>query len=216
MRLRYAFRFVAVALLVAGCGSTAGPSVARGSHSLGTPVAATPTAVIGRPAPDVASRALADRARADGRGDVAVCLYVDPSTGIDARVALASLQGTIDGLVGQGYTVLGPRPAEPCPAAPLFIRTDTVHPKNNGNGPVAAVPRVATPGPFLLYLAITTPARIDRVFGGLTIRRGAEEMTCSGDNCGEVTGSIYVDASRFASGAERERVLLEGLGLLGG
>jgi hypothetical protein len=146
---------------------------------------------------------------------VAICLHVDPSSGVDASAALASLQQLIDGLVGQGYSALGTRPVGPCPQAPLFIRTGTVHPKNSGSGSVAAVPRVTTPGPFQLYVAITTPTRIAAIFGGLTTRRGAEEIMCSGDNCRSVTEATYMDPTTFASGAELERRIFEGLGLLG-
>jgi hypothetical protein len=216
MKFRFGLRFVMVALLVASCGTSAVRSGSSGTQPPGTLSAATPTSTARKPAPDVANRALTEGARALGRSDPAVCLYVDPSTGIDASAALASLQGTIDILVRQGYGALGTRPAASCPGEPLFIRTDTVHPKNSGNGPVAPLPRVTTPGPFQLHIAITTPTHLARIFGGSTIRRGAEEMTCSDHDCAEVTGSIYVDATTFASGTERERLLFEGLGLLGG
>ena len=74
---------------------------------------------------------------------------------------------------------------------------------------------MSTPSPSLLFVAVTTPSRITFIFGGLTTRRGAEEVTCTGDNCGEVTGSIYSDPTAFANAVERENLILGGLGLDG-
>ena len=174
------------------------------------PPLVVPSPSASRVSPDVADSALASYARETGRSEVAICLYVDPSTGLDAGAARASLQSSVDTLVRQGYTVLGARPVALCPQAPVFIRTSTVHPKNSGSGlPVGTTARVTTPSPILLFVAVTTPSRINFIFGGLTTRRGAEEATCAGDNCREVTGSIYSDPSDredrgHATGVERD------------
>lgn len=197
------------------------PPMSVSSLSSPTPTAPAPAptsssaAATTRVAPDVANQALAARARHTGRPNVAICLYVDPGTGLDPNAALTSLQGSIDALVRQGYTVLGTRPASLCPQAPHFIRTSSVHPKNSGNGPVAGVPTVTTPSAYQLVFAVTTTARINMIFGGFTSHRGSEETTCSGNNCAPVTESVYADAASFASAAERERLLLYGFGLLG-
>lgn len=170
------------------------------------PPLVVPSPSASRVPPDVANSALASYARETGRSEVAICLYVDPSTGLDAGAARASLQSSVDTLVRQGYTVLGVKPVVLCPQAPVFIRTSTVHPKNSGSGlPVGTTARVTTPSPILLFVAVTTPSRINFIFGGLTTRRGAEEATCAGDNCREVTGSIYSDPTAFAGAVERER-----------
>ena len=150
-----------------------------------------------------------------GRADVRLCLYVDPSTGTDVSSALALFQGSVDSLMRDGYTILAASPVAVCPTAPLYLRTGSVHPKNSGTGTVAAAGRVTAPSPSLLWLVVTTTARIDAIFGGLTTRRGSEEFACSGDNCAEVTGSIYVAPTDVATAARRERVLFEGLGLSG-
>ena len=97
----------------------------------------------------------------------------------------------------------------------MFLRTNTVHPKNSGQGPVGTAPRVTTPDPFLLHVAVTTNAQLACIFGGLSTRRGAEEITCTGDNCGEITSAIYTDTVEFQDAARREQLLLRGLGLLG-
>ena len=148
---------------------------------------------------------------------MAICLYVDASTGLNADTARIALQDSLDAIVQQGYTALGARSVSVCPQIPLFLRTNTVHPKNSGSGPVAAAQTVAAPSPFLLFVAVTTPARIATIFGGLTIRRGAEEAACpggGGDNCLEVTSSIYADPTAFADAALRQTLVLDGLGLL--
>lgn len=205
-----------ICLAVGAC--TAAPVAApapAATMSAPAPTAATPLAASKRVAPDIVNGALAVRARETGRADVAICLYVDPSTGLEVNAALLSAQVSVDALVRQGYTVLGARAVVSCPQAPLFLRTNTVHPKNSGSGGVVGTAtRVTTPSPILLLVAVTTRTSISRIFGGLTIRRGAEEMACTGDNCGEVTGSIYTDPTSFASAAEREGLILEGLGLV--
>ena len=204
-----------LAVLVLGRSPTVSTPVTTASPS--TPPAAlspSPLPRASRVPPDVANTALAGMARASGRTDIAICLYVDPSTGLDADAARVSLQSSIDALVRQGYTALAARPVSQCPQAPLFIRTNTAHPKN-GSGTTGPIPRVTTPSPIYLWVAVTTPSRINTIFGGLTIRRGAEEVTCTGDNCGEVTGSIYSEPTAFVSASERENLIIEGLGLAG-
>ena len=146
--------------------------------------------------------------------EVMLCLYVDPNTGSDVSSALTSLQTSVNALVRQGYTVLGGRPVALCPQAPLFIRTNTVHPKNSGSGAVAAAPRAATPSTYQLWVALTTPGRIAAIFGGFTSHRGTEEIFCTGDNCGSMTESVYTDPSTFGLPGDLENVVLEGFGLL--
>ncbi len=196
------------------------PTVAMSPSATPTVAAATAASTVAAPdrvAPDVANRGLLLRARETGRADVAICLYVDASTGLNADTARIALQDSLDAIVQQGYTALGARSVSVCPQIPLFLRTNTVHPKNSGSGPVAAAQTVAAPSPFLLFVAVTTPARIATIFGGLTIRRGAEEAACpggGGDNCLEVTSSIYADPTAFADAALRQTLVLDGLGLL--
>lgn len=206
-----------ICLAVGAC--TAAPVAApapAATTSAPAPTVSTPVVASERVAPDIANRALAGRAHETGRADVAICLYVDPTTGLDVNAALLSAQGSVDALVRQGYTVLGARALVSCPQAPLFLRTTTVHPKNSGSGGVVGTAtRVTTPSPILLFVAVTTLNSISRIFGGLTVRRGAEEMICTGDNCGEVTGSIYTDPTSFASAVARESLILEGFGLVG-
>lgn len=163
----------------------------------------------------IANRSLAERARENGRNEVMLCLYVDPSTGSDVSAALASLQVSVNTLVRQGYTVLGGRPVALCPQPPLFIRTNTIHPKNSGSGgAVGAAPRATTPSPYQLWVALTTAARITTIFGGFTSHRGTEEIFCTGDNCGSMTESIYTDPSTFGRPGDLENIILEGFGLL--
>jgi hypothetical protein len=204
----------ALVLLGLFAASCTGPTVATPSTS--ATVAATNPASTGaasdRVAADVANRVLADRIRETGRGFMAICLYVDPSTGLNEDVALVALKSAIDGLVQQGYSRLN---VVLCKEAPYFLRTNTVHPKNSG-GAVGPPVRVSVPSPYLLFFAVTTPTRINTIFGGLTTRRGDEEFICSGDNCASVTGSIYADPTAFADAATRQSLVLEGLGLLVG
>lgn len=102
-----------------------------------------------------------------GRADVRLCLYVDPSTGVDAPSILALFQGTVDSLVRDGYTILAASPVAVCPTAPLYLRTGRVHPKNSGQGKIEGIPvRVTAPSPFLLWIAVTSTTRIDAIFGG--------------------------------------------------
>ena len=210
---------ITLVAVVASCAAPAAPRNAGPSvpPSATVAVATTPTMSPSpsRPLVEVANSALATRVRETGRSAVAICLYVDPAAGVDAAGALVQLQSSIDALVQQGYTALSTR-AMPCPQAPLYLRTNTVHPKNSGSGPVGTAPRVTTPSPYILFLTVTTTARIATIFGGLTLRRGTEEITCTGDNCGGVTESIYTDPSAYMNAAIRERLLLEGLGLLSG
>ena len=117
----------------------------------------------------------------------------------------------MDGLVQQGYSRLN---VALCTEVPYFLRSNTVHPKNSG-GAVGPPVRVAVPSPYLLFFAVTTPTRINTIFGGLTTRRGDEEFICR-DNCASVTGSIYADPTTFADAAARPRLVLEALGLLVG
>lgn len=209
---------IVVAALVLGRPQTVpatSPPIAIASSTPNPSITASPVPSprASRVPPDVANNVLANDARATGRSEVAICLYVDPSTGLDAGATRASLQSSVDTLVRQGYTALGATPVVLCP---VFIRTSTVHPKNSGSGlPVGTTARVTTPSPILLFVAVTTPSRINFIFGGLTTRRGAEEATCAGDNCREVTGSIYSGPTAFASAVERENLIMGGLGLDG-
>jgi hypothetical protein len=193
---------------------TLGPGATTTASHVAPPTAAASGAAV-RVDPTTANLGLAARAREHGRTEVMLCLFVDPSTGSDAGAALMSLQTSVNVLVRQGYTVLGGRPVALCPHAPLFIRTNTVHPKNNGGGgAVAAAPRAAAPSPYQLWVALTTAGRIDTIFGGFTSHRGTEEISCTGDNCGSMTESIYTDPSTFARPGDLENVVLEGFGLL--
>jgi hypothetical protein len=171
---------------------------------------AGPTAV----PPTIANTGLADFVRYTGRSDLRICLYVDPATGADRSQQLVLLSSTVDGLRARGYAVITAPPAE-CPQPTVFIRTNSVHPKMSGQGPVGTTPRVTTPDAFLLHVAITTSSQIIRIFGGLSTRRGAEEIACTGDNCGEITSAIYSDVADFQDPARREQLVLAGLGLLG-
>jgi hypothetical protein len=197
---------VTVAIL-SGC---AVPSSALGPGGSGTAASASPASAASGSAvrvdPLTANRALAARAGEHGRTEVMLCLYVDPSTGSDLGAALTTLQRSVDALVLQGYTVLGSRPVALCPQAPLFIRTNTVHPKNSGGGrAVAPAPTASPASPYQVWVALTAAARINR---------GTEEIFCTGDNCGSMTESIYTDPSTFARPADLENVVLEGFGLL--
>ena len=206
------------AVLVAACGSfspssggpTASPSTAAAAASATPSGTAGPTVV----PPSIANAALADFVRFTGRSELRICLYVDPATGADPSQFLAFLTSTVDGLRAKGYFVISAPPAA-CAELPVFLRTNTVHPKNSGQGPVGTAPRVTAPDPFLLHVAVTTNAQLARIFGGLSTRRGAEEITCTGDNCGEITSAIYTDTVEFQDAVRRERLLLTGLGLLG-
>ena len=207
---------------VTACGSRAGVESAGGAStfsatpSIAPPASASPAAtpVHTQPAVDVVNRVLAQSVRELGRSGLRICLYVDPATGLDASDALVQLQDSIDALAAQGYTAIASR-ASLCPEVPLYLRTNTVHFKNSRNGPVALPVRVTTPSPFILFVALTTAARIETIFGELPMRRGTEEMTCSGDNCGGVTESIYADPTAYSDVLGRQRLLLDGLGLLG-
>lgn len=127
---------------------------------------------------------------------------------------LRLLESTVDGLRAKGYSAFTAPPVE-CPQPTFFLRTNTVHPKNSGQGPVGPVPRVTSPDAFLLHVAVTTDSQLARIFGGSSMRRGAEEITCSGDNCAEITSAIYSDAAGLQDPARREQLLLTGLGILG-
>ena len=204
------------AVFVAACGSLS-PSSTRPTVSPSTPGAASPT-TSGTAGPtvvpaSVANASLADFVRQTGRSELRICLYVDPATGADPSQFLALLTSTVDGLRAKGYSVISAPPAA-CAEPPVFLRTNTVHPKMSGQGPVGTAPRVTTPNAFLLHVAVTTNTQLTRIFGGLSTRRGAEEITCTGDNCGEITSAIYTDTVEFQDIARRERVLFTGLGLL--
>ena len=195
----------------AGSGATVPPAASDSSPSpvTSTPQATRPTA----PAAAVANLALSTRARDTGRTNVAICLYVDPPTQLDPDKALDMLQESIDALVSDGYSVLASPAASRCPQAPLYIRTSSVHPKNSGNGPTAPVPRVDRPSEWMLWFIVTTPVRNAAIFGASVQQHGAEEVTCTGDNCGEVTSSIYVAGATFADTFARRRLILVGLGV---
>lgn len=191
-----------------------GPDTSSTAARSSPPSTASSTPVV-RVDAATANRGLAERARGHGRTEVMLCLYVDPSTGSDAGAALHSLQNAVNALVLQGYTELGARPVALCPQPPLFIRTNTVHPKNSGGGrAVAAAPTAVSASPYQLWIALTTAARISAIFGGFTIHRGTEEIFCTGDNCGSMTESIYTDPQTFARPGDLENVVLDGFGLL--
>ena len=189
---------------------TASASIAPTPAPTSSAATAGPTVV----PPTIANTGLADFVRYTGRSELRICLYVDPATGADRAHLLVLLSSTVDGLRARGYSVITAPPVE-CPQPTLFLRTNTVHPKMSGQGPVGTTPRVTTPDPFLLHIAVTTGSQIMRIFGGLSTRRGAEEITCSGDNCGEITSAIYGDFVEFNDPARREQLLAAGLGLLG-
>jgi hypothetical protein len=126
---------------------------------------------------------------------------------------LALLSSTVDALRLKGYSVISAPPAE-CSQPTLFLRTNTVHPKNSGQGPVGTVPIVTTPDAFLLHVAVTTDSQLTRIFGGLSMRRGAEEAACAGHDCAEITSAIYTSVADFQDGVRRELLVVTGLGLL--
>jgi hypothetical protein len=211
-------RTLVVLLGAALLGCTTVPSASgTNSASIAPTLAPTNSAATAGPTvvpPTIANTGLADFVRSTGRSDLRICLYVDPATGADRSQLLVLLSSTVDGLRARGYSVIT-APPEECPQPTLFLRTNTVHPKMSGQGPVGTAPRVATPDPFLLHIAVTTSSQITRIFGGLSTRRGAEEITCSGDNCGEITSAIYGDVVDFNDPARREQLVAAGLGLLG-
>jgi hypothetical protein len=208
----------AVTLAVLSACSVQSPALGPGTSSTAartSPPSTASSSPVVRVDAATANRGLAERAREHGRTEVMLCLYVDPSTGSDVAAALTSLQRSVDALVLQGYTVLGARPVALCPQAPWFIRTNTVHPKNSGGGrAVALAPTAAAPSPYQLWVALTTAARINTIFGGFTSHRGTEEIFCTGDNCGSMTESVYTDPSTFGRPGDLENVILEGFGLL--
>jgi hypothetical protein len=162
----------------------------------------------------IANSSLAEFVRSTGRSELRICVYVDPATGADRSDLLARLSSTVDGLRAGGFSVIAAPPVE-CSRPTVFLRTNTVHPKMSGQGPVGTASLVTIPDASLLHVAVTTGSQVARIFGGLSTRRGAEEVTCTGDNCGEVTSAIYCDVLEFNDPARREQLVLEGLGLLG-
>lgn len=195
---------------VPSASTTASASIAPTLAPVSSAASAGPTVV----PPTIANTGLADFVRDTGRSDLRICLYVDPATGADRSQLLVLLSSTVDGLRARGYSVITAPPVE-CPQPTVFLRTNTVHPKMSGQGPVGTTPRVTTPDPFLLHIAVTTSSQITRIFGGLSTRRGAEEIACAGDNCGEITSAIYSDVAGFQDPARREQLVVAGLGLLG-
>lgn len=208
----------AVTLAVLSACSLQSPALGPGTSSTAartSPPSTASSSPVVRLDAATANRGLAERAREHGRTEVMLCLYVDPATTTDAGAALNSLQNSVNALVLQGYTELGARPVATCPQPPLFIRTNTVHPKNSGGGrSVAAAPTAASASPYQLWVALTTAGRINTIFGGFTSHRGTEEIFCTGDNCGSMTESIYTDPSTFGHPGALENVILEGFGLL--
>jgi hypothetical protein len=212
-----ASRLFVVAALLAGCGGSVVAPVANSSGRFtSVPAAATsPTATPFTAAPPaIANNGLLELARMAGRSDPAVCLFVDPATGIDSTVALLTLQSTVDALVAQGYTPLGARLVAPCPKTPHHIANNTVHPKNSGRGPVSLGETVRSASPYQLFVVLTTASRIDHIFGGSTLRTSSEELMFQGDSGWPVTLSVYVDPPAFADPGKRAYALFDGLGLL--
>ena len=215
-KLERVVRWFAVVLggILVAC--TTLPSSGAGSAST-APTLAPTSSTTARPSvvpPITANASLADFVRSTGRSEVRICLYVDLTTGVDRSDLLVRLSSTVDGLRAQGFSVIAAPPVE-CSQPTVFLRTNTVHPKMSGQGPVGAASIVTIPDASLLHVAVTTSSQIARIFGGLSTRRGAEEVTCTGDNCGEVTSAIYCDVLEFNDPARREQLVLEGLGLLG-
>lgn len=212
-----AWRLLVVAVLLAGCGgSVVAPVATPSGRSASVPAATTSPTAMPFPAapPAIANNGLLEFARMAGRLDPAVCLFVDPATGIDSNVALLTLQSTVDALVARGYTPLGARPVAPCPKTPHHIANNTVHPKNSGRGPASLGETVRSASPYQLFVVLTTASRIDYIFGGLTMRTASEELMFQGDSGWPATLSVYVDPPTFADSGKRVYALFDGLGLL--
>jgi hypothetical protein len=147
-----------------------------------------------------------------------VCVFADAATGITPTRAVTLFGQTLQELAQSGLSGLRVDPLEPCPGPPLFLRTQSRHPQHSlSTLPQGVPPRVAKSevAPYVLAVAITTPERITAIFGPVTTRRGTEQLLCAGDNCAEVTISIYMPESDVELPAARRDALLQGLGLAG-
>lgn len=57
---------------------------------------------------------------------------------------------------------------------------------------VAGPGRVQQPGPYALRIFVVTPADAERILSGVSYRRAAWELTCSGGSCAEVSSALYL------------------------
>jgi hypothetical protein len=151
-----------------------------------------------------------------GRSTLRICVYVDPVLAISPERAASLFDQTLNELAPRSA---GARlePVDLCPIIPLYLATNSRHPKNSSMTLTAAPhPRVtgANIDPHILRVAVTTPERIVAIFGTLSQTRGSEEFQCDGGQCWEVTSSIYVRPDDVDLPEARRMAVLKGLGLI--
>lgn len=153
-----------------------------------------------------------------GRSEISVCAYADPPSGVPADALMQAVTTAYIALRADlEITSISASSVSACPHRPYFLATGSVHPQNEGPGtppPRPIVDRGSISRP-MLFVVVTTPGEIRRIFGSLATRRGLEELTCSGGSCSEVTTATYLDPSSIADPVALRDLLVRGLGLAG-
>jgi hypothetical protein len=73
--------------------------------------------------------------------------------------------------------------------------------------------RVTQPSEYRMFVFVLAPDQLVRLMGGGQLRHWAQEMICLGDDCTEVTTSLYVDSNEVRDMAAMTSILTEALGL---
>lgn len=153
------------------------------------------------------------------RSDLQICVDVD---GVDAdarREASAEIRRRLSELAAHprwttsGYDRSPTAVAQGCPQRGAHLASNEAHESNRGPAQIFAT---TSPSPFRLFVIVTTPGAIARMFGDGPNTVAAQESMCvpteAPTDCFEVTTALYVTKSQL-SDPDFTRGLLMGIGL---
>lgn len=155
-----------------------------------------------------------------GRTALEVCVYVDrPGVALsddDAKREVGAALAQLRSATRLGLLSGAPlKPIRVCDAVPFHLASGARSNDNRRAGETfPSPPRVELAGvaPEMLRVVITSPSRVEYIFGPLPQRRVSEQFLCDSGTCREVTTSLYLTSSDLYDPARLSALLLQALG----
>lgn len=155
-----------------------------------------------------------------GRTALEVCVYVDrPAVTLsdeDAKRKVGAALVQLRSATRLGLLSGAPlKPVRVCDAVPFHLASGARHDSNRRAGETfSSPPRVepADVAPEMLRVVITSPSRVEHIFGPLPQPRVSEQFLCDAGTCREVTTSLYLTTSDLYDPARLSALLPQALG----